>query len=228
MLKLNDFVDLGLVINGSLFPDDPVQLLSSVKALLENVVVEALQKTNHFNNEHEYSSIEGMVYIDVTAKVGRFTCIKGPCYIGPGAEIRHGVNLSGNVYIGKDVIVGHGTEIKNSILFDGAEVTHGNYIINSILGREAKLGAGTKVSNTVLKFGSLIPVGRSEELVSEEISSLTLVDKDRQVTVASREFGIIAGDGVRTGANSILEVGSLLYPNVVLSSGEHFWGTKCL
>lgn len=73
--------------------------------------------------------------------------IKGPCIIDGGAEVRHCAFIRGKAIVGKGAVVGNSTELKNSILFDGVQAPHYNYIGDSILGYSAHMGAGSITSN---------------------------------------------------------------------------------
>ncbi len=73
--------------------------------------------------------------------------IKSPCIIGKNCQIRKGAYLRGNVIIGDNAVIGNSSEIKNSIIFNGCQIPHFNYIGDSILGTEAHLSAGAITSN---------------------------------------------------------------------------------
>ena len=73
--------------------------------------------------------------------------IKGPAIIGKNCQIRHNAYIRENVIIGDGCVVGNSSELKNSLLFNGSQVPHYNYIGDSILGHKAHLGAGVKCSN---------------------------------------------------------------------------------
>ena len=44
-------------------------------------------------------------------------------------------------------MVGNSCEVKNAVIFDGAQVPHFNYVGDSILGYKAHMGAGAITSN---------------------------------------------------------------------------------
>jgi len=76
--------------------------------------------------------------------------IKGPAIIGKNCQIRHNAYLRENVIIGDGCVVGNASELKNALLFNGAQVPHLHYVGDSILGHKAHLGAGVKISNIKL------------------------------------------------------------------------------
>ena len=129
--------------------------------------------------------------------------IKGPAIIGKNCQIRHNAYLRENVIIGDDCVVGNASELKNALLFNGAQAPHYNYIGDSILGHQAHLGAGVKISNIRLLPGNV------------------MVELDGVITdTGLRKFGALLGDGAEVGCNAVLNPGSILgrdamvYPNV--------------
>src|ERR1017187_8169673 len=108
-----------------------------------------------------------------------------------------------NVFIGDGSVVGNSSELKNSLLFNGANAAHFNYIGDSILGHRAHLGAGVKISNYKL-FPDNIEV---------EVDGVPF-------DTGLRKFGALLGDGAEAGCNAVLNPGSILgrgaviYPNV--------------
>jgi bifunctional UDP-N-acetylglucosamine pyrophosphorylase / glucosamine-1-phosphate N-acetyltransferase len=129
--------------------------------------------------------------------------IKGPAIIGKNCQIRHNAYLRENVIIGDGCVVGNSSELKNSLLFNGAQAPHFNYIGDSILGHKAHLGAGVKISNFKLLPGNIFV-----EIDGEPFDT------------GLRKFGALLGDGAEAGCNAVLNPGSILgrgavvYPNV--------------
>jgi NDP-sugar pyrophosphorylase family protein len=152
---------------------------------------------------------EGRVLIGEKVFIGEGTVvedgamIKGPAIIGKNCRIRHNAYLRENVIIGDGCVVGNSSELKNSLLFNGAQAPHFNYIGDSILGHKAHLGAGVKISNYKLFPGNI-------EVVVDGVPFDT----------GLRKFGALLGDGVEIGCNavlnpgSIVERGAVIYPNV--------------
>jgi len=120
--------------------------------------------------------------------------IIGPAIIGPGAEIRTGAFIRENVVIGAACVVGNSSEIKNSILFDGAQAPHFNYVGDSILGRKAHLGAGVILSNFKFAGGEV-----SVRPATGAAIATGLV-----------KFGAIVGDDAELGCNSVCFPGALV------------------
>jgi NDP-sugar pyrophosphorylase family protein len=112
------------------------------------------------------------------------------------------------VIIGDGCVVGNASELKNSLLFNGAQIPHFNYIGDSILGHKAHLGAGVKISNIKLLSGNI-------EIEME----------GKPFDTGLRKFGALVGDGAEVGCNAVLNPGSILgrgaivYPNVFWRGG---------
>jgi NDP-sugar pyrophosphorylase family protein len=143
------------------------------------------------------------VFIGEGTTVEPGALIKGPAIIGKNCQIRHNAYIRENVIIGDGCVVGNSSELKNSLLFNGAQVPHFNYIGDSILGHKAHLGAGVKISNFKLFPGNI------------------LVELDgAPFDTGLRKFGALLGDGAEAGCNAVLNPGSILgrgaviYPNV--------------
>ena len=129
--------------------------------------------------------------------------IKGPAWIGPNCQIRHGAYIRENVIVGAGSVIGNSSEIKNSLLFNGCQVPHFNYVGDSILGTKAHLAAGVIVSNLKLS-GDVI----------------TLRVGDQTISTGLRKFGALIGDGAEIGCNAVINPGAiigrraLIYPGV--------------
>ena len=149
------------------------------------------------------ASIGDGVFIGEGTTIEPGVLIKGPAIIGKNCQIRHNAYLREQVIIGDGCVVGNSSELKNSLLFNGAQVPHFNYIGDSILGHKAHLGAGVKISNIKLLAGNI-------EVVME----------GKPFDTGLRKFGALLGDGAEAGCNAVLNPGSILgrgaivYPNV--------------
>ena len=152
---------------------------------------------------------EGRAFIGEKVFIGEGTVledgvmIKGPAIIGKNCQIRHNAYIRENVIIGDGCVVGNSSELKNALLFNGAQVPHYNYVGDSILGHKAHLGAGVKISNVKLMAGN----------VEVEVDGVPF-------DTGLRKFGALLGDGAEVGCNAVLNPGSILgrgaviYPNV--------------
>jgi NDP-sugar pyrophosphorylase family protein len=156
-----------------------------------------------------HNRCDGRAFIGEKVFIGEGTVledgvmIKGPAIIGKNCKIRHNAYIRENVIIGDGCVVGNSSELKNSLLFNGAQAPHYNYIGDSILGHRAHLGAGVKISNVKLFPGN----------VEVEVDGVPF-------DTGLRKFGALLGDGAEVGCNAVLNPGSILgrgaviYPNV--------------
>ncbi len=142
--------------------------------------------------------------------------LKGPVAIGKNTVIRSGAYIVGPVIIGEDCEVGPNchirpstaiadgchigaaVEVKNSIIMKGTKIPHHNYVGDSVIGEGCNLGAGTKIANLRLDKRNIQVAG---------------IDTGR------RKLGAIIGDGVETGINASINVGSVIGNNTFIGPG---------
>ena len=164
-----------------------------------------LARVTRQNPPHRFpgATIGDRVTIGAGTVVEPGAMIKGPAIIGKNCQIRHNAYIRENVIIGDDCVVGNASELKNAVLFNGAQVPHYNYVGDSILGHKAHIGAGVKISNIKLLPGNVT------------------VEKDGvPFDTGLRKFGALMGDHAEAGCNAVLNPGSILgrgavvYPNV--------------
>jgi NDP-sugar pyrophosphorylase family protein len=133
--------------------------------------------------------------------------IKGPAIIGKNCQIRHNAYIRENVLIGDNCVVGNASELKNALLFNGAQAPHYNYIGDSILGYKAHTGAGVICSNLKSLPGNV-----------------TVMLDGRPLDTGLRKFGALIGDGAEVGCNSVLNPGSILGRGAVIYPGVNWRG----
>ena len=175
------------------------------KPLLESVDYpwEALPKIKDFIIElgktldpEIYEQRGENIWVAKSATVFPSAYLGGPLIICEDAEVRHCAFIRGSAIVGKGAVVGNSTELKNSILFDGVQVPHYNYIGDSILGYKAHTGAGTITSN-----------------LKSDKSLVTVLCDDDKVETGVKKFGAMLGDFVEGGCNSVLNPGSVVGRN---------------
>ena len=156
------------------------------------------------HNRYEGDAFVGdNVFIGEGTVVEGGVMIKGPVIIGKNCEIRHNAYIRDHAIIGDNCVVGNSSEVKHSILFNGCQVPHFNYVGDSILGHKSHLGAGAKVSNVKLFPGN----------VMVEINGMPF-------DTGLEKFGALIGDFAEIGCNTVLNPGciigrnSVIYPNV--------------
>ena len=170
-------------------------------AAIENYLAETLQPANHANVSPQ-AVIGENVFLGEGTVVEPGAFIEGPAVIGAGCQIRHNAYVRANVIIGDGCLIGNACELKNSVLFNGCEVPHFNYVGDSILGHRAHLGAGVVLSNF-----KAIP------------GNVTVRHGDEKIDTGLLKFGALIGDRAELGCNSVLNPGSIIgrdcvvYPN---------------
>ena len=144
-------------------------------------------------SSEKYDLVGECIWIAKSAKVAATASISGPCIIDEDAEIRHCAFIRGKAIVGKGAIVGNSTELKNSILFDGVQVPHYNYVGDSILGYKSHMGAGAITSN-VKSDKALVVIKSGEE----------------QIATGLKKCGAFLGDFVEVGCGSVLNPGTVI------------------
>lgn len=142
--------------------------------------------------------------------------IRGEVSIGKGTRVRSGSYIIGQVIIGQDCDigpncfirpytaigdgchVGAAVEVKNSIIMKGSKIPHHNYVGDSVIGEGCNLGSGTKIANLRLDGKNIVVGGRDTK---------------------RRKLGAIIGDGVETGINASINVGTVLGNNTHVGPG---------
>ena len=140
------------------------------------------------------------IWIAKSAKIAPTACIEGPTIIDENAEIRHSAFIRGKVIVGKNSVVGNSTELKNCILFNNTQAPHFNYIGDSILGYKAHLGAGVILSNLRIDKANIY-IKYNKQFLNTDL----------------RKFGAIVGDETEIGCNSVLNPGTILGRNVLVT-----------
>jgi UDP-N-acetylglucosamine diphosphorylase / glucose-1-phosphate thymidylyltransferase / UDP-N-acetylgalactosamine diphosphorylase / glucosamine-1-phosphate N-acetyltransferase / galactosamine-1-phosphate N-acetyltransferase len=152
-----------------------------------------------------HNRCEGEAYVGKFVFIGEGTTvedgamIKGPAIIGKNCEIRHNAYIRDYVIVGDNCVIGNSCELKHSLLFNGCQVPHFNYVGDSILGYKAHLGAGVKISNVKLVPGNV-----------------TVEVEGKPVDTGLRKFGSLIGDLSEIGCNSVLNPGSIIGRNSVI------------
>lgn len=168
-------------------------------------------------NEYLLSKIKGKI----DGEVEKGVTINGPVILGKDSTIRSGSYIQGPVYIGEncnigpncylrkytslgnDVRVGNAVEIKNSIIMNNTNINHLSYVGDSIIGDKCNIAAGTNIAN--LRFDD---------------KSVKINVKDEKIDSGRRKFGVVFGDGVKTGINSSFNPGVKVGLNSSIGAGS--------
>lgn len=163
---------------------------------------------------------------DVMGEIEPYATLKGNVAVGEGTIIRNGAYIVGPAVVGKNcdigpncyirpatsigdgVRIGNGVEVKNSIVMGTTHIGHLSYVGDSIIGEGCNFGAGTKVAN-LRHDGKTILV----ELGGRKFDS------------GRRKLGVIMGDNVHTGINSMINVGATVAGRAFIDPGEFVKGS---
>ena len=141
----------------------------------------------------KYDSPAEGIWIAKSASVSPSATIGAPCIIGENTEIRQAAFIRGKALIGDGCVIGNSVEIKNSIIFDGCQVPHFNYVGDSILGYKAHMGAGSITSN-----------------VKSDKTPIKISFGNEKIETGLRKIGAILGDFTEIGCNSVLNPGVVI------------------
>ena len=149
------------------------------------------------------ATIEGDVVVESGATVKAGVTIEGPAYIGAGATVGPNAYIRGATAVGADAKVGHAVEVKNSLLMSEATVGHLSYVGDSVIGQAVNFGAGTTVAN-----------------LRHDDEPVVVTVKGDRVSTGRRKFGVVVGDGAKTGIDTSLNAGVVLDAGVRTEPGE--------
>jgi UDP-N-acetylglucosamine diphosphorylase/glucosamine-1-phosphate N-acetyltransferase len=152
--------------------------------------------------------LENSVVVEQGARVRSGSYVSGPAYISTGCDIGPNCYIRPGSCFGPRVRVGASVEVKNSIVMADTRIPHLTYIGDSIIGERCNFGAGTKVAN--LRF--------DDRTIKVSLNG-RLMDSGR------RKLGVIMGDDVKTGINSIIDAGTIIFENAVIGPGAAAKGT---
>ena len=189
-MDLKNIISIDKTISKELFNN-----IENYYEVLPKIKEYIIELGNSLDKKH-YQEIEKNVWIGKNVKIDKLATIISPCIIDDETEIRPGAYIRGNVIIGKKCVVGNSTEIKNSIIFDEAQLPHYNYVGDSIIGYHAHLGAGVILSN-----------------LKNDKTNIVIKSKDYKIETNLRKMGAIIGDNVDVGCNSVCFPGTIIGNN---------------
>jgi len=145
----------------------------------------------------------GDVKVGMGTKVLAGAYIEGPVIIGENSKIGPNCYIRPYTCVGDHCHVGNACEVKNSVIMHHSNVPHQNYVGDSIIGSYCNLGSGTKVANLRL-----------------DKHSIKVCINGKVIDTKRRKLGVIMGDNVQTGINSMINVGSVIGDNVFIGPGS--------
>lgn len=170
----------------------PWDLLSANESMLEKLVPQ------NQGDVEENAVIKNDVSIGKGTVVRSGSYIVGPVIIGDNCQIGPNCYIRPNTAIGDGCHIGAACEVKNSIIMNNSDVPHLNYVGDSVIGENCNLGAGTKIANLRLDEQEITIAGRNTH---------------------RRKLGAIMGDGVKTGINSCINIGTVIGSNTLIGPG---------
>ena len=174
----------------------PWHLLDANEELLKKL------KTKIQGTVEKNVTVNGNIVVGKGTVIRSGTYIEGPVLIGDNCKIGPNCFLRPFTTIGNNCHVGNACEVKNSLIMDYSNVPHLNYVGDSIIGQYCNLGAGTTVANLRLDKNNIIVTLNGKKLDSKR-----------------RKLGMVMGDNVQTGINSIINVGTMIGNNVFIGPG---------
>jgi len=151
--------------------------------------------------------LHGTVIVEKGARIRSGSYIEGPAYISSGCDIGPNCYIRAHTCLGPNCRIGNGCEIKNSLVFSGSKIPHQNYVGDSIIGTNCNLGAGTKVAN--LRF---------------DHRNVFVSIKGKEVDTGRKKLGVIMGDDVNTGINSMILPGTVIHRGASIGPGAKAHG----
>lgn len=148
------------------------------------------------------TTIEGKVIIGKNTKVMSGSYIQGPVVIGIDCKIGPNCYIRPYTSIGNKCHIGNACEVKNSIIMDNTNIPHQNYVGDSVIGQNCNLGSGTKVANLRLDKRKIKTVHNGKKIDTKRI-----------------KLGVIVGDNVQTGINSMINVGTIIGNDILIGPG---------
>lgn len=192
-MTIKELLDTSHTIAEKLFDGHvyPWEVLPNIGAFIEEL--------GSMLPESEYKKVGKNIWLHRSAKIAPTIAMGGPMIICAKAEIRQSAFLRGRVIIGEGAVIGNSCEVKNSIIFDHAQVPHFNYVGDTIMGYKSHMGAGAVTSN-----------------VKSDKTLIQVHAEDGDVTTGFTKFGAILGDFAEIGCNSVLNPGTVIGRNSIV------------
>ena len=154
---------------------------------------EVIMRLGRRLDKEKFDRVGNNIWIAKSARVAGSAVVIGPTIIDEDAEVRPSAYIRGGVIIGKGCVVGNSSEVKSSLLFDGVQIPHFNYVGDSVLGWRAHLGAGAIISN-----------------LKSDKSDVKMQFGTQKIDTCRRKCGAAVGDEAEIGCNSVLCPGAVI------------------
>lgn len=130
--------------------------------------------------------------------------------LGARSVVRAGAILRDEVVVGDDCLVGVNCEVVRSVLLGPhTQMGHFNYVADSVLGRDVMVSGNVWIANTTITGGETV----------------TLVYEGTKIDSSRTHLGLLAGDGARIGAATMICPGCIVLPGLTLPPSVTLYGT---
>lgn len=147
--------------------------------------------------------VRGDVTVEPGATIEPGVVVEGPALVRDGATVGPNAYVRGATLLGPDVHVGQSVEVKNSVVRAGTNLPHLSYVGDSVVGTDVNFGAGTTVAN-----------------LRHDDGDVRLTVKGERISTGRRKFGVVVGDGAKTGIDTSLDAGVTLSAGARTAPGE--------
>jgi NDP-sugar pyrophosphorylase family protein len=131
--------------------------------------------------------------------------------LGARSVVRAGAILRDEVIVGDDCLVGVNCEVVRSVLLGPqTQMGHFNYVADSVLGRDVMIAGNVWIANTTIQAGG---------------GTVPLVYRDTKVDSGRTHLGLLAGDGARVAASTMICPGCIILPALTLPPSITLYGT---
>ncbi|MBN2110528.1 MAG: NTP transferase domain-containing protein [Methanosarcinaceae archaeon] len=201
--SLQMMVDAGYNVGYALLDSEWIDIGRPWDLLEANMLLLGDMKGENEGTVEPYATMHGEVYIGKGTIIRNGAYIIGPVMIGDNCDIGPNCFIRPSTTIGNNVHIGNAVEVKNSMIMDGTKIGHLSYLGDSVIGQNCNFGAGTKVAN-----------------LRHDGRNIKCLVKGRVVDSGRRKLGVIMGDGVHTGINTSINVGTVMEAGTYSLPGE--------
>ncbi|MBI5376523.1 MAG: NTP transferase domain-containing protein [Candidatus Schekmanbacteria bacterium] len=200
--KMEDAFEKLLQNNGlhaSIYEDDwidigyPWNIIDANKICMKEIDKTVISNTAKFENN---VTINGPVVIEDGVVVKAGATINGPCYVGKNSFVGNNALIREYTSLGAESLVGFGVEIKNSIIFERANIGRLSFIGDSVVGE------GVDISPCVVTV--------NRDINRETINTMI---KGKKVDSKLQKLGAFIGDGAIIGASNTILPGTIIPHN---------------
>ena len=138
-------------------------------------------------------TIQWNVYLEEGVILKSGTYIEGNVYFGKWSIVWPNAYIRWNTSIGSNSKVGSFVELKASYIWNNSHIPHLSYIGDSIIWNNVNLGGGTKTAN-----------------LRHDNKNIRVMIKNTLTETGRRKLGVIIGDNVHTGINTLIYPGRII------------------